>query len=149
MKPKNDTWALLLFNYESLIAEENLIRFLPAGDGGGDPTDLFINSDAEEKRHRKAHEETSEQDDHFLRLCLWEGTALGGRGPLRVTCPGSAGSGAKVAMLLLEMPPVLGDRRHTPKLQKKTLGAGQVAQWARTLAIPAYEPESGSQHPHK
>lgn len=77
MKPKNDTWALLLFNYESLIAEENLIRFLPAGDGGGDPTDLFINSDAEEKRHRKAHEETSGQDDCFLRLCLWEGTGPG------------------------------------------------------------------------
>lgn len=54
MKPKNDTRALLLFNYESLIAEENLIRFQPSGDGGEDSTDLFISSDSEEKRHREA-----------------------------------------------------------------------------------------------
>jgi hypothetical protein len=33
MKPKNDTQALLLFNYESLIAEKNLIRLQPSGDG--------------------------------------------------------------------------------------------------------------------
>lgn len=89
MKPKNGTQALLLFNYESLIAEENLIRFPPAGNGGGDPTDLFINSDSEEKRHRKSPEETSRQDDHFPRLCLWEEAAserLGGAA-LRIMCP--------------------------------------------------------------
>lgn len=77
MKPKNDTRALLLFNYESLIAEKNLIRFPPAGDGGGDPTDLFINSNSEEKRHRKAHQEISRQDGHFPRLCLREGIVSG------------------------------------------------------------------------